>query len=96
VRLNDGAVAVGATALVLGPGCHDDYHGHGVVCASGAGPVAVAVAELMKVAVVGAATAAGVGMIVAEPGGRLAAASAEHTRASQDQTVSPVGEGREA
>jgi hypothetical protein len=33
-----------ALFVVLGPGYHDDVHGHGVVCAGEIGRVAVAVA----------------------------------------------------
>ena len=91
-----------AFLVVLDPGYHNDVHRHGVVCAGEVGRVAVAAAggggRLMRVAVVGAATA-GVGIVV-EPGGQPAAAPAEHMRASRDQNVqtlvAPVGIHRKA
>lgn len=89
-------VAPVALLVVRGPG----YHDHGVVYAGEVGPVAVAVAEgrLMWAADVEAATAAEGGIVV-EPGVQLAAASAEHMRASRDQdvqtpVVSPVEKDR--
>jgi hypothetical protein len=95
-KLDGGTVAT--VLLVLAPGYHYDVHGRDVAYVSEVGLVAVvvggrAVVGLMQAAVVGAATAAGVGIVV-EPGGQLAAASAEHTRAARGQTVSVVGEHR--